>query len=89
MAIIKCPECGKEISDKAKQCPSCGYPIEATTIEATSKIWKCLQLLGGIIFCVGVVMIFSNPGGDTGIITTAVGLLLHFVGRVGAWWYHG
>ena len=27
MALIKCPECGKEISDKAKSCPKCGYPI--------------------------------------------------------------
>ena len=25
MALIKCPECGKEISDKAKKCPNCGY----------------------------------------------------------------
>lgn len=27
MALIKCPECNKEISDKAKQCPHCGYPV--------------------------------------------------------------
>lgn len=27
MAIMKCPECGKEISDKAEYCPHCGYPI--------------------------------------------------------------
>ncbi|MDE5803214.1 MAG: zinc-ribbon domain-containing protein [Lachnospiraceae bacterium] len=27
MALIKCPECGKEISDKASSCPGCGYPI--------------------------------------------------------------
>lgn len=27
MALIKCPECGKEISDKAKACPNCGAPI--------------------------------------------------------------
>lgn len=27
MALIKCPECGKEISDKASACPNCGYPI--------------------------------------------------------------
>lgn len=25
--IIKCPECGKEISDKSKQCIHCGYPL--------------------------------------------------------------
>ena len=27
MAMIQCPECGKEISDKAKTCPRCGVPI--------------------------------------------------------------
>lgn len=27
MAIIKCPECGKEISDKATSCPNCGFPL--------------------------------------------------------------
>lgn len=27
MALIACPECGKEVSDKAKMCPNCGYPI--------------------------------------------------------------
>ena len=28
MALIKCPECGKEISDKAIQCIHCGYPLQ-------------------------------------------------------------
>ena len=28
MAFVKCPECGKEISDKATQCIHCGCPIE-------------------------------------------------------------
>lgn len=28
MALIKCPECGKEnVSDAATACPSCGYNI--------------------------------------------------------------
>lgn len=27
MALINCPECGKEISDKAASCPNCGTPI--------------------------------------------------------------
>lgn len=27
MALIICPECGKEVSDKASICPNCGYPI--------------------------------------------------------------
>lgn len=27
MALIKCPECGKEVSDKAQACIHCGYPL--------------------------------------------------------------
>lgn len=27
MALIKCSECGKEISDKANACPGCGCPV--------------------------------------------------------------
>ncbi len=30
MALIKCPECGKEISNKAVACPNCGVPIAST-----------------------------------------------------------
>lgn len=28
MALIKCPECGKEISDKAVSCPNCGAVVK-------------------------------------------------------------
>ena len=28
MALIKCPECGKEISDTAKNCINCGYVLK-------------------------------------------------------------
>lgn len=34
MAIIKCPECGHHISDKAPTCPSCG-------VEIAGKVVKC------------------------------------------------
>ncbi len=27
MALIKCPECGKEVSDKAQSCINCGCPL--------------------------------------------------------------
>lgn len=29
MALIKCPECKKKISDQCEKCPNCGYPIRA------------------------------------------------------------
>lgn len=28
MALIKCPECGKEVSDRAKACIHCGCPLD-------------------------------------------------------------
>ena len=33
MALIKCPECGKKISDKSTACIHCGCPIENAVIE--------------------------------------------------------
>ena len=36
MALIKCPECGKQISDKASVCIHCGYPIQAEQVISTS-----------------------------------------------------
>lgn len=29
MALIECPECGKEVSDSAVSCPNCGFGIAA------------------------------------------------------------
>ena len=31
MALITCPECHGQVSDKADVCPHCGYPIAANT----------------------------------------------------------
>ena len=33
MAIIKCPECGHQVSDKAPVCPSCGVEIAGKTVK--------------------------------------------------------
>ena len=33
MALIPCPECGSEVSDKAPTCPKCGVPIAAAPKE--------------------------------------------------------
>jgi len=27
MALIRCPECGQKVSDKAMHCPNCGCPV--------------------------------------------------------------
>lgn len=38
MALIKCPECGKEVSSFAKTCPNCGCPIEKMKTDGIVKI---------------------------------------------------
>jgi predicted amidophosphoribosyltransferase len=38
MALIKCPECGKEISDLAKACPSCGCPVNSDSVDETESV---------------------------------------------------
>ena len=34
MALIRCPECGKEVSDQAAACIHCGYPLRAADLPA-------------------------------------------------------
>lgn len=41
--IIKCPECGHQVSDQAKTCPSCGINIAGNVI-------RC-QECGEMVFC--------------------------------------
>lgn len=35
MALIKCIECGREVSDKAQSCPGCGAPLVNKVITET------------------------------------------------------
>lgn len=44
MALIRCPECEAEVSDKATSCPKCGYPInkeaKGNVLEKVKKLIK-------------------------------------------------
>lgn len=33
MALIKCPKCGRDVSENAESCPACGFPIASRKIE--------------------------------------------------------
>lgn len=39
MALIVCPECGKEISDKSEACIHCGYPLINTKCNINGIIY--------------------------------------------------
>ncbi|MBP7653485.1 zinc ribbon domain-containing protein [Candidatus Dependentiae bacterium] len=45
MAMIKCKECGKEISDSVSTCPNCGKKLKTSKLKL-----GCLTLIGLIIF---------------------------------------
>ena len=60
MALIKCPECGKQISDKANVCIGCGYPIKSnvdasikTSIEEYKERKKNIEDLKKIVHSCG------------------------------------
>lgn len=46
MALIKCEECGKEISDKASSCPHCGCPLnQYDSIQKENTLYS-IRLIG-------------------------------------------
>lgn len=68
MALIACPECSREISDKVKQCPHCGYPLveendDTQKVEVTSVNLKLQESnkkrLLTIITCLALVALIA------------------------------
>jgi len=55
MALIKCKECGKEISDSAKSCPECGfvYKKEHSTL-------KTIIICIGTLFVIVLIVLFIS-----------------------------
>lgn len=103
MALIKCPECGTEVSDRAPACPNCGAPIAAaaeataagaalTTTQGTSKKLKLQSLIAGIVFAISFIVMFSaTREGESATVPViiAFGSLVWFlVTRIRIWWHH-
>jgi hypothetical protein len=89
MALIKCSECSKEVSDKAAACPFCGNPIGGSpvTIQKTNKKWKVIAIIAFVILFVGIISIFSNVG--LGVTLIFVGIAMGIYAETGAWWTNG
>ena len=43
MALINCPECGTEVSNKADKCPRCAFPI---VVEPKGGCNSLLNIIG-------------------------------------------
>lgn len=54
MALVKCPECGKDISSNAESCPNCGNPMKASSNEATGTFCpSCKMRVTPVVTSVG------------------------------------
>ena len=101
MALIKCPDCGTEVSDQAPGCPKCRRPMTqpaVQTIEKTGKRYKLQMLLAVALIIVGPVTCMAGFGGPTGEPSAAAGfgglmflggLIWLFATKIWAWWHHG
>ncbi|RFF30584.1 zinc-ribbon domain-containing protein [Wenzhouxiangella sediminis] len=102
MALIDCPECGHQVSDKASTCPSCGVGISEakeaqsagepiTTVQQTSKKFKQQALLAAVVIAAGIMIVFSNGGSTSDAIgwtITLIGFGWLIVARINVWWHH-
>src|SRR6266566_4285281 len=73
MALIRCYECGKEISSLATACPSCGAPPQSTIVPpplptearpaslAKQLSWGTIALLTGVVFVLVIRGVTHQP----------------------------
>ncbi len=57
MALIKCKECGKEISDSVNSCPHCGYVYKEAKQMTTKKVITIILIL--VLTCLILSMVLS------------------------------
>lgn len=85
--IIKCPECGKDVSSEAKACPFCGYPINKNRKKEVKDnanyhaVWKDVvgvSVSGGamITLCPILVYFGLKNQNDLLILSGAIGFIL-------------
>jgi hypothetical protein len=48
MAVIKCPGCGSNVSDLARECAKCGFEINRMNPYLMMALW--FSLIAGVIF---------------------------------------
>ena len=64
MALIKCPECGNKMSDKAENCPHCGYSLKKmpdnNNLKDLKNKWNNKYILVILVLLVGGYFLFFN-----------------------------
>ena len=58
MALIKCPECGKEVSNNAKACPNCGCSLKPSSTHFSLVLVGCV--ISVLIVLLSLVTLINN-----------------------------
>ncbi len=59
MPLVKCPDCEKEVSDKAETCPGCARPLQIQGATVEGLFESLLVVMGLFIVGVPVVLLYS------------------------------
>jgi len=83
MALIKCPDCGKEVSQSAPACVGCGRVITTQTVRREGAKYELMGFFLIILSTGGCSMaIVSDAGyGIAGVVLFVVGLVVFTYGR--------
>ena len=70
MALIKCSECGKDVSDKAAACPNCGAPLSTSSGRASQghqapvrvvRAGRWCEAVGALLVIAGLIAAHNSP----------------------------
>lgn len=64
MSLIKCSECGKDISDKAEQCPNCGVPLRKIKVPVKNSILHWVPLMVSTLIFIVIIILYVVIGID-------------------------
>ena len=68
MALINCPACGYEVSERAARCPNCGQPIDSKTAKKKARrIWPWILACGLLVAALATTLVvLLTRHGDEG-----------------------
>lgn len=64
MALIECKECGKQVSSKARECPSCGAVINKPKRGFFGTLFLWLFILFNILMVAWLISYWNQIGGS-------------------------
>ena len=86
MAIISCPECGRQVSDKALKCPQCNYPIGNLEKQESESLQVLQEKIQGVVSASGLTVKVNSVGKSLNIKLTRTEVKPITTGSYGQIW---